>query len=253
MLNTSQKFLVEYWSSGIPLKVRKVFMLQTLELPLDETYVLSVHSDNFEDDAIQVVDRFIQKRGAVFIRTAWDPDLLAAPWFLIQQRRELADVFIKLRQSSSPNRLTHMIFHGDSTNSSDPKDRLKYIAGRILFHSSRDIPKDRSIEMVHGEYFARLMDTLGFQSGDSRFARYEILVGKMLWFPLKSSPLIRNDDVRFVINEFKVMEDKIQSLRQVLALAVMKSPFDIALCIEFEVVKNFRNKLYIYDFDYSTR
>lgn len=239
------------------MKVRKIHLLQALDLPLDETYVFTGELVRSNPSRLfSVAECLFLNYIGVLIRTAWLPDLLSAPWFRTSNMDEFKQALHELTSSSfsqshSSHRFTHLILHGDLSDPYDPNDRHRHIAGRLLFHPYRDIPRDRTLEVVHGEYIAKIFDTKGFDFSDDRFAGYTIDVGQVCWRPFKVSPWITVDDMRIIIDNFKSIDEKLRRLMQVLALVARRTIADLALCIEFGASKGSGRVFYTHDFDYA--
>lgn len=247
--------LAKNWHQGYPLKVRKTRLLQALDLPLNETFVFPREMLVKNDTAqlLAVTERLFRRYVRVVVRTAWTPDLLDAPWFKTMNMGELQRVLEELSGStfdpvSDNSRFTHLIIHGDPSNPSDPTDRYNYLAGRLLFHPCQDIPIDRTIEVVFGEYFAKILDT---HCRDDRFACYRIDVGQKSWCPIQESPWITTDDMRILFGRFKNIEGRLGQLMQVLGFVAGKPVDTLALIVEFIVSKGSDSLFFTYDFDFA--
>lgn len=247
--------LARNWDKEYPLKVRKTRLLQALDLPLNETFVFPrevlVRGDTAQ--LLDVVERLFRDYVRVVVRTAWAPDLLNAPWFKTMNVGELEQVLDELSNSafdhvSGDSQFTHLVIHGDPSNPGDPTDRYKYLAGRLLFHPCQDIPTDRTIEVVFGEYFAKILDT---HRRDDRFARYEIGIGQRCWQPVQESPWITTADMRVLFNRFKNIDGRLGQLMQVLGFVADRPVDTLALIVEFIVSKGSDSVFFTYDFDYA--
>jgi len=245
------------WNEACSLKVRKIRLLQALDLPLDETHVFP--KEVLKSNIILIINAakalLLTYRG-VLIRTAWTPDLYGAPWFRTSNLNELKQILCRLGlrtfgRSNRGSQFTHIILHGDLSKSCNSTGRCNWIAGRLLIHPLRDSPAARTLEVVHGEYIAKIFDTKGFDMSDDHFAGYENEVGQACWHPFKQSSLITTEDIRAIISNFEAIDGKIRRLMQVLSYATGKSIAELALCLEFGFSIESHKLFFIYDFDFA--
>lgn len=250
-------YIARSWDERDPLKVRKIRLLQALDLPLDETYLFTREAvRSGTSQILSTAERLFLSYRGVFVRTAWIPDLFNAPWFQTFNINELKQVLHELALPTfgrlhSNSCFTHLILHGELSNPYDPTDKYRHIAGRLLFHPCQDIPSNRTIEVVYGEYIAKIFDTKGFDFSDDRFASYKINVGQMCWHPLKESPWISVDDMLIILNSLKRVDDKLRQLMKVLAFVARKNIANLTLVVEFVASKGSEKVFFIYDFDYT--
>jgi hypothetical protein len=245
------------WNEACSLKVRKIRLLQALDLPLDETHVFP--KEVLKSNIILIINAakaLLLTYKGVLIRTAWTPDLFGAPWFKTSNFNKLKQILYKLglRTFDRSNRechFTHVILHGDLSKSNNVAGKSNWIAGRLLIHPLRDSPTAKTLEVVHGEYIAKIFDTKGFDMGDDHFAGYENKVGQVCWHPFKKSSLITTEDIRVIVSYFEAIDDKVRRLMQVLSYATGKSIAELALCLEFGFSIESHKLFFIYDFDFA--
>ncbi len=246
----------ERWRMIRSLKVRRIALMQELGLPLDETHVLTAEEIVRRSSKIgSLIDGIARRHGAAFVRTAWHPDLLCAPWFRCYESTGFfasADLALEQAVIVSPrHQLTHFIVHSNLGNPSDPSDRFRYLTGRLLFHQHGVIPLDRTIEIVHGEYFPRIFDTKDYNLRDDRFAIYQIKTGEVCWRPVKESPLITAEDMRILVRRLREWNSELRQLLEFLAFADRRDIAELALTVDFLVSKGSNYLFHLFDFDYS--
>lgn len=248
-------YIPRTWRSNQPFKVRRIRLLQAVGLPLDETLIFGTKSLVGDlPQTLQMTIPFFEKYGGVIVRTAWEPAILKAPYhyaFQLQDFERILQGIIASDFRKGHSRMTHIIIHGNWANLSDPNDRYKYIAGRMLFHPDQDIPRDKTLEMVYGEYIARVFDAQGFDFSDDRFAGYKLDVGQKCWRQFKTSPWITENDVKNILNQFKRLEVRILDLQKTLSYSARCPIGRLVLSVEFEASKNSKKMFFIYDFDYA--
>lgn len=225
-------------------------LLQELSIPQTETHIIPAGREQTHSRALSIATGLIRRHGAAFVRTAWYPDLFAAPWFRCYSPRDFVTHSERLSHARTNATLTHYLLHGEVGNPDDPEDRLRYLSGRLLLHPTSEFPANQTLEIVHGEYFPRLLDTVDCVA-TPRVARYQMHVAQISWRPQKTSPFVSSDDVVIITRHFRALEERIDLLREVLALESDRPPDEITLCFDFVASRASDRTFYVFDFDYA--
>jgi len=200
------------------------------------------------DQAKRLLDRF----ATVVIRTAWQPERVGAPWFIAHDVQQVLDALGTIRTLSvSEYRLSHVLLHSDLADPTIIDDKERYIAGRVLRHTAAEIPDGWTLEVVRGEYYAKIFDYGGFDPRCERYARYAKGVAEVAWRSLKTSPRIRDADVRRVLSRLAECREGIEALREVLAFSAGTQPGNLCVIVEFVSSAGSDRAFVTYDFDFA--
>lgn len=236
----------------LPYKIWKTLLLQSSGLPLDETFIFSTHtlSEKGILYILNKVGKLLKKYRTVVIRTAWTPHRIRSPWFIIYNKSQLKSVLKKLaRLAKKEKEFTHLLIHSDVANPDDSNDKYNYISGRLLLHPVSEIPLEKTIELIYGEYYPALFDDKGFNfENDRRTARY-IKKLKQGWYSYKKSPYVTKRDAELIIKNIKKIDGKLNSLREILAATFSTNPNSVCVVVDFITSKSSDKVFITYDFD----
>jgi hypothetical protein len=239
----------------VPGKVKRVRLLQALGFPLNPGTIVLDRSDLLSRKSggfLGAARGLLRAWPAVIVRTAWHPDGTSSPYFHIRSDPELVQISAHLKRLLEENTsCTHLILHGEVVDARDAGQRARFLAGRLLLHPERDLPREKTLEVVAGEYFAKILDGTSPRHVEG-YAMCVKHVAATQWEPTYVGKSVSREDMNLALRQLSSISDQIELLTYHLAADHNARSQDLFLALEFACCRETESVFIVFDYDFAT-
>jgi hypothetical protein len=238
-----EKITRDFKQPEIPLKIKKIKLLETVGLPISK--IDFIKRENFNDLISIILKRLKYQDSPLIIRFACIPDKFSMPFFYLEkemseEKKIMMNIYSLIENDST---IKYLIIQ-NATPIDSVKDK---ISGRILFEKEEMMPTQEVLEIYKGARSTGILNNV--DTNDPNFQRFVKKAGEFMK-PIKdfdSSSSIKEEEIREIYNFLKIYQEKIEVVINVITKSYEKSINDMIVSLEF----SYRDgKIIFSDIDY---
>lgn len=241
----SENIINNFNNIEIPLKIKKIKILETVGLPISQMDFLK--RDDIGDLPALLSEKLKLSDGPLIVRSACVPDKFSMPTFYLEKEMSEIDK-IKIIEEiyslvNNDQTIKYLIIQ-DATPSHSAKDK---ISGRILFEKSDMAPIQEILEIYKGARSTGVLNNVNTEDPN-----FQIFIKKAGEFmkptkKLSADSSIKEGEIRDIYRFLVQYRDKIDTAIDMIANRPNKDPKDTPISFEF----SYRDgKIVFSDIDY---
>ncbi|MEK7564874.1 MAG: hypothetical protein AAB394_02985 [Patescibacteria group bacterium] len=209
------KVVEDFNKIEIPLKIRKIKLLETMELPISKIdFIKKEDADSLES---MILKKFEYQDYPLIIRFACIPDKFSMPSFYIEKEmdgEEKRAIIEKINSLTKDDMSIKYLIIQDATPVESAKDK---ISGRISFEKEELMPVQEILEIYKGARSTGILNNVDIN--DPNFQRFTKKAGEFMkpTKKLDTDSLIKESEVREIYSFLNIYQEKIETITDIIA------------------------------------